>query len=81
MLLTLYGGSFACPSLSQSVRPSIGPFIGPSTGPSAGWMNRCLPVRLVDVKSFQNHKIFPGNSKKNLIALDLIFFQSITIYM
>ena len=43
---TLYRGfvsPFFCPSIRQSVGPSIGPFVGPS----AGWVHRCLPVRLV----------------------------------
>ena len=42
----LYRGfvsAFFCPSVHQSVDLSIGPFVGPS----AGWMHRCLPVRLV----------------------------------
>ncbi len=42
-LLRIEDDRVVCPSVSQSVGPSIGPFVGPS----AGWMHRCLPVRLV----------------------------------
>ena len=35
--------SFVHPSVSQSIGPSIGPFVVSS----AGYMHRCLPVRLV----------------------------------
>ena len=35
--------SFVRLSVGQPDSSSIGPFVGPS----AGWMHRCLPVRLV----------------------------------
>ena len=51
------------PSVSQSVGPSIGHFVSPS----AGWMHRCLPVRLV--------KLAKKNSfeKKNFIFVSTSF--------
>ena len=44
---TLLVRSFVRLSVSQSIGSSFGPFVGRPIGHSAGWMHRCLPVRLV----------------------------------